>query len=69
MKELIGFFASLLVVSSFLFNGETKIRKMNIIGALFFIAYGVLVHAWSTAGCNVALLIINAYKMLKCAQK
>ena len=63
MKELIGLFASVLVVFSFLFNGERSIRWINILGSIVFIVYGVLIKAWSIVLCNMALIIIHLYKL------
>lgn len=45
--ELIGTLASIIVLISFIARGENKIRIINIIGALVFVIYGLLINAFS----------------------
>lgn len=47
MYEIIGVIASVIVLISFVMNGEKKIRIINIIGALLFVIYGILINAFS----------------------
>lgn len=65
MVELIGILATLLVLVSFLFTGETKIRVINIIGAVIFVIYGVLINSLSVWILNGALIIIHFVKLYK----
>ena len=65
MIELIGVFATILLIISFICNGEEKIRIINSAGALLFVIYGVLIGAWSTAISNLIIIIINVSKLLK----
>lgn len=63
--EIIGTLGSIVVLISFLMVGERKIRIINIIGALIFVVYGILIHAFSVAFLNSALVIIHCVKLFK----
>lgn len=65
MHEAIGVLASVIVLLSFVMNGESKIRIINIIGAFLFIVYGVLINAFSVWFLNGTLLIVHIYKLIK----
>ena len=63
--EIIGTFASVLVLISFLMKGEKKIRIVNIFGAITFVIYGILIGAFSVWFLNGALCLIHLYYLLK----
>ena len=63
MTEFVGIIASILIVVSFVFDGERSIRWANMLGSIVFVAYGIMAHAWSTATCNAALILVNTYKL------
>lgn len=63
--ELIGTLASVLVLISFLMKGEKKIRLINIVGALLFVIYGILINAFSVWFLNGALILIHIYYLRK----
>lgn len=63
--EIIGTIASVMVLISFLMNSEIKIRIVNIIGALIFVIYGILINAFSVWFLNGALCIVHLYKLKK----
>lgn len=65
MYEIIGVIASVIVLISFVMNGEKKIRIINIIGAILFIVYGILINAFSVWFLNGALLFVHVYKLIK----
>ena len=65
MYEAIGILATLFVLGSFLVDGEMKIRRINIFGAILFVIYGVLIGALSVWLLNGALLFIHIYKLRK----
>ena len=67
--ELIGIFATLLILVSMLFKtstikGSIKMRVLNLIGSVIFTIYGCLLPAISTAILNAFLIIINAYHLV-----
>ena len=61
--ELIGIIGTIFVLVSFLQKTETKIRQINIIGAGFFVIYGITTKTYSTAILNIALLFIHLTKL------
>mgnify|MGYP006987440725 FL=1 len=61
--ELIGTLASIIVLISFIARGENKIRIINIIGALIFVIYGLLINAFSVWFLNGMLILIHLYKI------
>lgn len=63
--EIIGTIASIIVLLSFIISGEKQIRLINIIGALVFVIYGLLINAFSVWFLNGALMIIHFYKLCK----
>ena len=63
--EWVGVAASLLVLCSFLLKGEKQIRRVNILGALTFVIYGILIKAFSVYVLNGALILIHIYKLNK----
>lgn len=63
--EVIGLIATLFVLASFLTSGEKNIRIINIVGALIFVAYGLMIGAVSVWLLNGILFIIHIYKLIK----
>ncbi|MGZ3885493.1 MAG: uroporphyrinogen decarboxylase [Bacteroidia bacterium] len=65
-SELIGYMASAGVLISFLFSDMKKLRIINTIGCLLFIAYGISLHfSWPVIITNMAIVGINAYHLLR----
>ena len=63
--ESIGILASIIVLISFIAKGENKIRIINIIGALVFVIYGLLINSFSVWFLNGALCIVHIYYLIK----
>ena len=63
--EVLGIIASVLVLISFLCKGERKIRIVNILGAITFVVYGMLIDAFSVWFLNGILILIHAYYLLR----
>lgn len=63
--EAIGITATLFVLASFLMNNITYVRLVNIAGAAFFVAYGLLIGAFSTWFLNAVLIGIHGYFLLR----
>ena len=63
--ESIGILASIIVLISFIAKGENKIRIINIIGALVFVIYGLLINSFSVWFLIVMLVIIHLYYINK----
>lgn len=63
--EIIGTLASVIVLISFTFKSEKKIRVVNIVGAILFVVYGALNGSFAVWFLNAALILIHLYKLLK----
>jgi len=67
--EIVGLIATLFVLASFLMSGEKNIRIINIVGALMFVVYGVLIGVLSVWLLNGLLFFIHIYKLYKLNQQ
>jgi len=59
--ELIGYAASALIVISLMMNSLVRLRVINLVGAVVFLAYGILITAWPIVIVNGFVLVIDAY--------
>ncbi len=65
MNEIIGIAATIFILIGFLFSGEKKIRVLNIVGAMLYIVYGILIGSESNIILNAALIIIHIMKLCR----
>ena len=63
--ELIGYAGSVLVAISLMMKSLLKLRIINLIGALFFTVYGVLIGAVPVALLNSLIVGVNIYYLLQ----
>ena len=63
--EIIGILASIIVLISFLFNNEKRIRMINIIGAILFVIYGISTNSISVLFLNGTLILIHIYYLIR----
>jgi Ca2+/Na+ antiporter len=63
MNELIGIIASVMVLMSFIFKSENKIRTVNIFGATLFVIYGFLINSFSVWFLNLILIVVHCYNL------
>ena len=66
--EIIGYFASALVAVSLLMTSILHLRIINLIGAVLFTIYGLLIHAYPIALVNFIIVLINCYHLWKLAR-
>ena len=59
--ELIGYLGSILVAVSLMMRSLLRLRIINLIGALFFTVYGVLLGAYPVAFLNGLIVCIDLY--------
>lgn len=59
--DVIGYVASAIVLISFLFKNIKVVRIVNIIGAIFFVVYGLLLPTYPTMIMNLALIGVHCY--------
>ena len=63
--EIVGYFAMTFLVLSFIPKQIVRIRVINLIGCLFFVAYGFMLQAWPVAISNGFVAIIQIYHLIK----
>ena len=63
--DLIGYVASVVVVISVLMNSILRFRWVNLVGAIAFTIYGVLIGAVPVAAVNGFIILINSYYLIK----
>jgi uncharacterized protein with PQ loop repeat len=72
LVEVIGYAASAFVLISFLFKNIKVVRIINVIGALFFVFYGLFTKTYPTMFMNLALIIVHCiylYSLIKNEKK
>lgn len=63
--EALGYLGSLFVLVSFLLKDIKRIRIVNIVGAIFFVVYGISTKTWATAFMNAALVCVHIFYLVK----
>jgi uncharacterized protein with PQ loop repeat len=61
--EVIGILATVFIVAGFVFKDEKTIRIVNMIGAVFFVIYGISISALSVWLSNGILILIHIYHL------
>lgn len=67
--EMVGYTGSLLVAFSLTMKSLQRLRIINMIGAIFFIVYGLLIRAFPIAFLNTLTLSVNAYNLWRMLQQ
>lgn len=66
--ELVGYFASALVLISLLMTSVVKLRVINMIGSLIFAVYALLIGSYPTAVMNFCLVGVNIFYLVRMAR-
>lgn len=66
--ELVGYLASVLIVVSLLMSSVHRLRVINLIGAVVFTAYGVLIGSIPVVLTNGAIVLIDLYYLARMAR-
>jgi hypothetical protein len=61
--ELLGYVASVLVAVSLLMSSILRLRVINLVGAVCFTIYGLLIEAYPVAAVNFVIVLINLYRL------
>jgi len=59
--EIIGYIASALVAVSLMMRSILRLRLLNMLGAMAFATYGLLIYAYPVALVNSTIALINIY--------
>ena len=63
--EIFGYIGTFLVVISMMMPTMTKLRVVNISGAIISTIYSIIISAWPIAIMNICLIIIHLYHLFK----
>lgn len=63
--EIIGYLGSILVAISLMMKSLMRLRLINLVGALFFTLYGILLGAYPVAVLNGLIVIIDIYYLVQ----
>lgn len=74
INEIVGVSGSILVAISMMFrtttdSGVLKLRIFNLLGSIVFVAYGILLPAYSTVALNVLCTILNIIGIVTIVRK
>ncbi len=67
--DIIGWIATALVIFSFMINDMLRLRFVNLIGAAFWLAYGIIDLSSSIIFLNVVIVSIQAFEISKLIKK
>ena len=65
LYELVGYIASVLIVTALMMSKIVKLRIINMIGAAAFSTYGILIGSVPVALMNGIIVMINIYHLVK----
>jgi len=68
LLEVVGWIATLIVISSFLINDMLRLRTVNLIGAFCWLIYGILAVSSSIIFLNIVIVGIQSIKIWKLIQ-
>ena len=63
--EVIGYLGTGLILLSMVMTSVTWLRRVNILGSVFSVMYGVFCHTWPVVLLNVSLIVINVVQLLR----
>lgn len=63
--EWIGYGASLLILISMLMTSIVRLRLLNLLGSLLFVAYGFFIEAYPVAFMNALIAVTNTYYLIR----
>src|SRR5512133_2345388 len=67
--ELIGYSGSILVAISLMMKSLVRLRTINMLGAIVFIIYGLLIGAIPVVFLNGLILCVNVYNLWRMWQQ
>jgi uncharacterized membrane protein YjjB (DUF3815 family) len=67
--DLLGWIATAVFITSYFFNDATKLRWVQAVAALFWLGYGLAVHALPVVVANLIVAVAAAYSSIKLAKE
>ncbi len=62
--EWVGYAAMIMLMISFVMKDIKKLRVVNTIGCLLFVAYGFMIGSWPIIITNAFITLVNLYYLL-----
>jgi len=70
ITSIVGYSASLVIIISFILNDITKLRIVNTLGCVLFVAYGYLLDVtWPIILPNAFIMGVNIYRLWSSQKK
>lgn len=63
--EGVGYLGSLIIIISMLTDSIKKLRIINTVGCVIFMAYAIVIRSYPTAVLNLVLIIVNIIELVK----
>ena len=63
--ELFGYLGSFVVLISLMMDSIVKLRWINLVGALMFTLYAIIIKAYPAIFMNLGIVFIDIYYLLK----
>lgn len=67
--EMIGYVGSVLIAASLMMNNIWRLRWINLVGALTFSLYGLLIDAWPVVGVNGFIAIVDVFYLVMLSRR
>jgi hypothetical protein len=67
--EWIGYAASLLVAVSLMMSSLVRLRWLNLVGAVTFTVYGLVIRAYPVAVVNAFIVVINVWHLVQLGRR
>lgn len=64
-REMIGYLGSTIILVSLLMTNVTRLRQINLVGSLFFSAYGWLIGSWPVCIINLVIAGIDLWQLVQ----
>ncbi len=69
MVEIIGYTGSIVIAVSLLMKDALKLRIINMIGALLFVIYGIMIKAHAVWLVNLFIAVVDLYYIYELKKK
>lgn len=65
LLQLFGYLGTVLVICSMMMTSVTRLRVVNMLGAVICCIYGALTQTWPTMVLNLSLTVIHIIQLLR----
>lgn len=65
MIEVIGYVASILIVTSLAMTSVLRLRTLSLLGSIAYVVYGVMLSAWPIVIANAIIAVLNIWNIYR----